>query len=445
MASIPEVARAMEYVLTEVAEQAARATGFVQRRSKLTGAKFVQAVVLGWLREPAATLAQLAQSAASVGVAITPQGLEQRFTPQAAACLRTVLEVAVQQVVAAEPVALPLLQRFPAVTVQDSATIVLPPALASEWAGCGGRTGDGAAALKLQVRLDWCTGALTGPLLEAGRAADHQSPLQTVPLPPGALRLADLGYFCLDVLADLDAQGVYWLSRVQCQTAVFDARGRRRTLAPWLVALRTPIVEQAIQLGVRQRLPARLLAVRVPPAVAEARRRKLRAEARRMGRTVSKTRLALAAWTVLVTNAPAALLSVRDALVLMRVRWQIELLFKLWKQHGQIDESRSQQPGRILCELYAKLLAMVLQHWGFLLGVWACPSRSLVQAAQTVRAYAILWATAFAGHIPLPLALAQLQACLAVGCRINSRATAPNTYQLVHDPPELSLEFREVA
>src|SRR4051812_50213724 len=86
MASIPEVAQAMESVLTEVAEQAARATGFVQRRSKLTGAKFVQAVVLGWLREPAATLAQLAQRAAGVGGAISPPGLEQSFTPPAAPC-----------------------------------------------------------------------------------------------------------------------------------------------------------------------------------------------------------------------------------------------------------------------------------------------------------------------------------------------------------------------
>jgi hypothetical protein len=88
---------------------------------------------------------------------------------------------------------------------------------------------------------------------------------------------------------------------------------------------------------------------------------------------------------------------------------------------------------------------MVLQHWGFLIGAWACPARSLVQAAQTVRAYAILIATALAGHFPLTLALAPLQACLAGGCRINSRATAPNTYQLVRDPPEIALDLREVA
>jgi IS4 transposase len=53
----------------------------------------------------------------------------------------------------------------------------------------------------------------------------------------------------------------------------------------------------------------------------------------------------------LVTNVPAARLRVAEALVLARARWQIELLFKLWKQHGRIDEAHSAHPWAVLCEL----------------------------------------------------------------------------------------------
>lgn len=445
MTSIPNVAQTLEQVLTDVADQAARASGFVQRRSKLTGAKFVQTMVLGGLQKPDASLSQLTQMAATLDVPITPQGLEQRLGRAAAACLQAVLEAAVGQVVAAEPSAPPLLQRFGSVTVQDSSTIVLPPALAAIWPGCGGSTTDGDAALKLQVRWDLCTGQLLGPYLTAGRAPDQHAAVQDAPLPAGALRLADLGYFSLDVFRELDQQGVYWLSRLQCQTAVFEASGRRRALARWLPRVGTTVLDCPVTLGTTHRLPARLLAVPVPPAVAAARRRKLRAAARAKGRPVSRTRLALAGWTVLVTNVPPPLLTVAEALVLARVRWQIELLFKLWKQHGRIDEARSADPWRILCTVYAKLVAMVVQHWCLLVGAWDRPDRSLVQAAATVRDYALLLARAFAGRCELVAMLEELRACLARVGRLQRRAKTPSTYQLLMLPPPVPLDTAEAA
>ena len=122
-------------------------------------------------------------------------------------------------------------------------------------------------------------------------------------------------------------------------------------------------------LGIDQRVPARLLAVRVPQDVAAARRRRLRAAAQKKGRQVSAVRLALAAWTVLVTNVPAARLTLREALVLARVRWQIELLFKLWKSHGRVDESRSTKPWRILCGV--RQLRRCSSTLGVLVSCWA--------------------------------------------------------------------------
>lgn len=62
MATIPQVARALQTVLGPMAERAARATSLVQRTSKLTGARFVQTLVVGWLAQPQARLAQLAQT-----------------------------------------------------------------------------------------------------------------------------------------------------------------------------------------------------------------------------------------------------------------------------------------------------------------------------------------------------------------------------------------------
>ena len=121
MSSIPYVCAALQTVLTTVANTAARSTGFIQRQRQLTGAGFVQALVFGFLAKPTLSLDQLAQTAPAVGSPISAQGLDQRFTSQAATCLRAVLGAAVQQMVTANRVAIPLLQRFTGVYLLDRA------------------------------------------------------------------------------------------------------------------------------------------------------------------------------------------------------------------------------------------------------------------------------------------------------------------------------------
>jgi hypothetical protein len=424
----------MQTILTSRADAAARETRFVQRKSKLTGAKFAQTLVFGWLSNPQATLEELAQTAATLSVEISPQGIDQRFTQAAAACLEQVLSAAVGEMIQAEPVAIPIMQRFNGVYILDSSTIRLPAALADEWAGCGNRVPGNEAAVKAQVSLDLSTGALRGPLLQDGRAHDRSSPLQTASLPAGALRLADLGYFSLDILQEMDARGVYWLSRLQAGTAVFDQKGKRQDLVRLLDAQPRGDVDIPVKLGVRHHLACRLLAKRVPQEVADRRRQRLRDEARGRGQPVSQTRLRLADWTIYVTNVPIALLSLRDALVLARARWQIELLFKLWKSQGLIDQWRSEKPWRILCEVYAKLLGMLVQHWLLLVSCWSYPDRSLHKAARTVQRHGLHLASMFGCPKSLCKAIAIIQRCLAVGCRINKRKVAPHTYQLLLNP-----------
>lgn len=58
---------------------------------------------------------------------------------------------------------------------------------------------------------------------------------------------------------------------------------------------------------------------------------------------------------------------------------------KRWKQEGHLDEWRTTSSWRILCEIYAKLMGLLLQHWLCVLFAWHDPHRSLVKLSQTVR------------------------------------------------------------
>lgn len=442
MPSVTYVAEAMQTVLSDVADQAAYRTGFVQRESPLGGAEFVQTLVFTWLANPEASLNELTQTAATLGVEISNQGLAQRFTPAAAECVHAVLQQAVAQVVQAEPARIPLLQRFTALYLRDSSQIQLPGELAAVWHGnsaCHVPPAE-SAALKIQVRLDELRGQLDGPFLQDGRAGDRTSPTQGAPVVPGSLSLADLGYFDLAQLRAVGDARAFWLTRWRTGTCLYAAAGQRLDLVRWLKQQRGERIEMAVTVGAQQRLSARLLAVRVPPTVVAQRRRQLNDAARKRGTAVSPERWALASWTVLLTNVPAETLSLPEVLVIARVRWQIELLFQLWKAHGQVDTSRSDQPWRILCEVYAKLLIGVIQHWILLTGVWANPRRSLVKAAQTIRHHALHLASRFVeGTDGLVGALRVVQGCLQVGCRIDKRKQQPSAFQLWLDPNLLVL------
>ena len=72
MSSLPQVAAALQRVMVEVAPALARESGFGRRRSKRTAPLFVRTLALGWLARPAATLHQLTQAAADLGLSRSP-------------------------------------------------------------------------------------------------------------------------------------------------------------------------------------------------------------------------------------------------------------------------------------------------------------------------------------------------------------------------------------
>ena len=119
-------------------------------------------------------------------------------------------------------------------------------------------------------------------------------------------------------------------------------------------------------------------------------------------------------------------------MVVLRLRWQIELLFKLWKSHGHLDEWRTVNPARILCEVYAKLLALVLQQWMIVAGGWGDPEPSLFKAAQVVRSYAAELASAYGHEGQFVTVLQTMARVLKRTARMNKRRTTPTTAQRLY-------------
>jgi hypothetical protein len=381
-------------------------------------------MVFSFMARSASTRQDINQTANNAGMVLSTPGLDKRFNAKAAYFLDSLLAEAVGQMVCADARSASILSRFNGVYISDSTLVSLPDELVDAFQG---HNGDDDAAAKVAVQWDLNSGHI-GLWLSAGRVHDQRTGSVTASLPPGALRLNDLGYFNLATFAQDAAEGRYFFSRYKVGTLVHTGDGQSLDLLKYLRQRRGDIVDMPIQLG-KDQLPCRLIALPVPPEQVGKRRKQLQKKAKKRGQAVSQQSLDLASWTIYITNIPAEQLAGHEAAILGGTRWQIERLFKLWKSDGQLAASRSQDAHRVLCEFYAKLLACLVQHWVILVGCWQRLDRSLHQATQVIRKRAFCLLDAINDINALTGALERTAQVMYATCGLSKRAGHRLTYQ----------------
>ena len=389
----------------EGVEKVAKETKFVQRVSKLTGIKFVQALVFHSLEKPMMTLSSLTQSCLDLGVSISEQGLDERINEQSVAFLQRLFAQAVQRWQAREPLPVGLLEQFTSVYLVDSSQISLPASMAGLFPGAGGSASP--ASLKIQLVFDYLHGHLAQVEFASGCEPDQGYRGHHAWFAPGVLLLMDLGYFVLDTFKAIHEQQAYFLSRFQAQTAILTPAGERLALTELLAAQTENLCAIDVLIGSRKQhqIPTRLILIRLPQEVADRQRHRAKANARRRGYTSSPAHLQLLDWALFITNVPPTLLRTEHVAALYRLRWQIELVFKLCKSLCALDHLAAQRSQRILTELYARLIGVVLTY--FLLAPLRLPTAHLpnrtvspTQVRLTLQRFARLWLRAL--HQPQP-------------------------------------------
>lgn len=409
MKTITHLSSGLQKLLTETANELARTTGFVKRKRKVSGADFVQGLVFGLLDEPNATRRQLHMAySRNSRQPISAEGLDQRFSEEAVRFMQSMVESAMQLGIASQMGdAVGVLGQFNGVYVLDGTKV---------------KVGD--SQQHVLTRLNLNTGEMSWQHTEE-RRHENRFALTHQPLPAGALRLADLGFFHLDSFARLNREGVYWLTRYKTGTTRYDQAGQALDL-PSL--LQHGAVDCPVWVG-QQRLPARLVAQAVPAAVAHKRQAKHRARARRKQQPVSPTALLLAAWTIYLTSIPAADFATLDALA--RARWHIDRVFKLWKSFFRLPHAHSRHPIRLRCLFWAKLLAILIAHWLIALDARPFPQRSLWQSAQLVQSFAFSLLDALSRPDALSRVLHHFQATLARVAHLSKRGSHKLSFQLL--------------
>lgn len=346
--------------------QTAKQTNFVQRKSALSGSLFLQSLVWTAFKQPLFTLQSLASTAEHLDPSckLSPQAFHSRFTSQSVAFLQTMLALALHKHPHHCHLLLPLASTFSALYLLDSSQVSLPDSLKNQFPGCGGAAP--AAAAKIYFLLDWFTASYSTIEISPGKQADQNRGSDFLSqTSAGALWITDLGFWNVDFLSQITCQGSYFLLRLQSQTAVWikEKSGQivRFDLDKFLkFAPDDQSFEMNIYLGRKQSLECRLICTKVNEEIANQRRRRVREAARRRGQAVTKRHLRRQSWTMFVTNAEKEKIATTSVEAIYSIRWQVELAFKLAKSEAGLDKNNSKRAERVMCEFYAKLIALVL-------------------------------------------------------------------------------------
>ncbi len=362
--SLHGLATALQTLLTNDADTAAKESGFIARKRKISGAGFVQTLVFVWMSDPHAMLEDLSRP-----WRVALQSLHERLNSKAVDCLQRVLRKAMALVFTGRPETIPLLRRF---TLKWSwktapASAYRRASLASIPAAAAPSPEAGKAGLKVMARKSRSSPARFGSIEPAARHASDRTALHAPlpPLPPGSLRLTDLGFFDLERLETRRRRRwISWISRVPATPPESRAAWRAGLeCGPSGSSVRCPIGSiLLVTLGSKgRRLTCRLVAIRTPPEVAQVRLERLEKTLEEEGAEAERGPCVLCQWTVLITNLlDTERFSMEQLWVLYRVRWQIELMFMRWKSGGGLGQSRGRLADRVLCEVLAKLLAVLM-------------------------------------------------------------------------------------
>lgn len=246
------------------------------------------------------------------------------------------------------------LKAFKRVLIQDSTTIKLTQRLAAVFPGSSNQCGTKNGQLKVQAVYELLTQRFVSFGLSGFTRNDQAAAHDILPLiQRGDLILRDLGYFVVETFQQIVQAGAFFLSRIRLDITLRDPRtGKEFNLLAQLK--RYGHLDRNLLLG-KQKMPVRLVAIKLPPAVAAERRRK--AKQNRDKRCKPNTRsLALLGWAIFITNVPREVCSAKTVAQVYGLRWRIETIFKAWKSHFRITEVPKGSESQLRVVVYARLL-----------------------------------------------------------------------------------------
>ncbi|WP_142332426.1 IS4 family transposase [Bacillus cereus] len=351
------------YMSPATLNQLAIEAGGMKRKRKCHGHHFLSLCV--WLNQQVATtsLTQLcSQLETSTGVLLSPEGLNRRFNSASVAFFRTVFTTLLQaKIGGVSKISHSLSSYFERIRILDSTTFQVPDRFASTYPGAGGCSHKAGVKIEPGKRSDQAYGATRTDMIQKNE-----------------LYIRDLGYFRLQDFKSIQDKQGYYLSRLKLPTKIYRKefetvvfKTKPSQLKPVYIQIHLEDIMKQLQpgqvyelhdvyVGSKDKLPTRIVVYRCTEEQKQKRLRDRAIREKKKGITYTERTKLLQGITVYMTNIPTEWVPKEKIYDLYSLRWQIELLFKIWKSWFQIHRCKSIKQERLECHLYGQLISILL-------------------------------------------------------------------------------------
>jgi hypothetical protein len=300
------------------------------------------------------------------GVDISKQGIDQRFSVGAQKYIQTLIsEVLSTQI--SQSIDIGLLELFQRVIIKDSSKFDLNARLKDKLPGFGGSASE--AGVCIQYEFDIKTGQVNDLAITPANRPDTKDALSTVDLvKKGDLTIRDLGYFAVEFFKATQKEGAFFLSRLNAKIIVYQKKEEKfeeldfGKLYETMREDNTEKIDIDVFIGQDYKFPVRLIVELTSDGVFNTRMKKIGEYNKKKGFQTSQNYRNRSRFNLFVTNIPTNIVAGGAIAKLYKIRWQIELIFKIWKSVFGLDNIAPMKYERLMSTLNARLL-IVLINW----------------------------------------------------------------------------------
>lgn len=293
------------------------------------------------------------------GTSVSKQGLFDRINCKATAFAKQLVEQVLLERTA-QSCNRKIFSNFGKVLLQDSTTLRLPPLLNKIFPG-NYSLGRATAVARIQSIIDLKAMRFIDFVLGSFTQNDQSASGSILShVKKGDLVIRDLGYFSLPTFGELIKAETHFLSRLKYGTSIFDKQGKPISLKKFFRRGRP--MDAWVLVGVKHKLPVRLVMMPLPKGQAAERIRRAKGD-RDKRLNHSKAYYKWLGYSVYITSVDKSVWTAKDVVKAYQVRWQIEIIFKSWKTCFHLQEmiqDGGQNEHRVKVSIYLMLLFICL-------------------------------------------------------------------------------------